>query len=36
VFDSLEWRGVRENRKIYGKKVDGIITKISNKVRSIL
>jgi len=36
VFDGLEWRGVRENRKIYGKKVDGIITKISNKVRSIL
>lgn len=36
VFDSLEWKGLRENKEIYGKKAEGILTKINRKIRSAL
>jgi nitroreductase len=36
VFDGLEWKGLRENREIYGKKADGIVSKLKQKARSIL
>lgn len=36
VFDSVEWKGLRENKEIYGKKASGLIAKLKQKMRSIL
>lgn len=36
VFDGLEWKGIRENKEIYGKKAGGLITKIRRGVREFL
>lgn len=36
VFDGLEWKGLRENREVYGKKAEGFISKLKQKVRSVL
>lgn len=36
VFDSVEWKGLREGREIYGKKSKGLIDKVKRKLRKVL
>lgn len=36
VFDSVEWDGIREEKRIYGKKADSILTRLKHKVRKVL
>lgn len=36
VFDSVEWKGLREEREIYGKKGKGLIDKVRRKLRKVL
>jgi len=36
VFDSVEWKGLREEREIYGKKSKGLVDKVRRKLRKVL
>lgn len=36
VFDSVEWDGIREERRVYGKKAKGIISRLRKGVRNLL
>ncbi|MFQ3308047.1 MAG: nitroreductase [Candidatus Nanohaloarchaea archaeon] len=36
VFDSVEWDGIREEKRIYGKKADSILTRLKQKIRKVL
>jgi nitroreductase len=36
VFDSVEWDGIREEKRIYGKKADSILTRLKHKIRKVL
>jgi nitroreductase len=36
VFDAVEWKGLREEREIYGKKGKGLIDKVRRKLRKVL
>lgn len=36
VFDGVEWKGLREEREIYGKKGKGLLDKIRRKLREVL
>lgn len=36
VFDNVEWKGLREEREIYGKKSKGLIDKARRKLRKVL
>lgn len=36
VFDGVEWKGLREEREIYGKKGKGLIDKVRRKLRKVL
>lgn len=33
AFDEMEWRGIKENREVYGKKTKGLVDKIRRKLR---
>ncbi|PSH01931.1 MAG: hypothetical protein BRC26_02730, partial [Nanohaloarchaea archaeon QH_8_44_6] len=35
-FDSVEWKGLREEREVYGKKGRGLIDKARRKLRKVL
>ncbi|MFB6175224.1 MAG: nitroreductase family protein [Candidatus Nanohalobium sp.] len=36
VFDSVEWKGLREEREVYGKKSKGLIDKVKRRLRKVL
>lgn len=36
AFDGFEWKGLRENREIYGKKAEGLLDKAKRKLRKVL
>ncbi len=36
AFDSVEWDGIREEKRIYGKKAGGIVDRLKRKIRKVL
>ncbi len=36
AFESVEWDGIREEKRIYGKKANGILDRLKRKVRKVL
>lgn len=36
VFDSVEWDGIREEKRIYGKKAESIVTRLKHWIRKVL
>lgn len=36
VFDGIEWKGLQNETKIYGKKVRGVLSKLRRKVEEVL
>ncbi|MFB6180658.1 MAG: nitroreductase family protein [Candidatus Nanohalobium sp.] len=36
VFDQVEWKGLREERRIYGKKGKGLLDKLKRSIRKVL
>ncbi len=36
VFDGVEWKGLREEREIYGKKSKGLVDKLRRRLRKVL
>lgn len=36
AFDSVEWDGIREEKRIYGKKAESVIGRLKRKVRKVL
>lgn len=36
VFDGAEWKGIREEKRIYGKKMESIISRFKQKIRKVL
>ncbi|MFB6100011.1 MAG: nitroreductase family protein [Candidatus Nanohalobium sp.] len=35
-FDGLHWKGLNKEKRVYGKKVEGFITRIRRKIREVL
>lgn len=36
VFDGADWKGIREEKRIYGKKAESILGRLKQKVRKVL
>ncbi|MFB6292367.1 MAG: nitroreductase family protein [Candidatus Nanohaloarchaea archaeon] len=36
MFDQVEWKGIREEKRIYGKKSSGLVSRFRRKLREIL
>lgn len=36
VFDGAEWKGIREEKRIYGKKAESILGRLRKKIRKVL